>query len=163
MAAHVEEGAAASRLAVPEVGGVRTGVTLAGAHRQHATHRPGRDHLMDLDDLGREDLVLEVPVEDAGLANEPQHLRGLGRVPAERLRAQHALARRDRGPDGLEVEVVGQRDDDEVDAGIGAQLGHRVIGPVDPVAPREVGAAAAPPVEALATTRASGTKASPAR
>ena len=143
VAAHVQERPAARRLGIPEVRCVRTGVTLAGAHREDPAEGTGGDHLADLDDIRAEDLVLEVAVEESCLLDETEHLGGLFGVPPERLGAQDALAGRDRGADRLEMEVVGQRDDDEVDVRVGAQAGDRVVRALDAVATGEVGPASA--------------------
>ena len=120
VAAHVQERAAARRLDVPEVLGVRPRVALAGAHRQHPPEGARVDQLPELHDLGAEHLVLEVAVEDAGVGDEAQHLGRLVAGPAERLRAEHALARGDRGADCVEMQVVRERDHDQVDGRVGA-------------------------------------------
>ena len=125
--AHVQERAAAGGLGIPEVRRMRPGVALTRAHREDPSERARRHHLGDLDDLRAEDLVLHVAVEHARVLDEAEHLGRLRGVPAERLRAQDALAGRGRGPDRLEMEVVGEGDDDEVDLGVGAQAGHRVV------------------------------------
>ena len=116
---------------------MRPGVALTRAHREDPSERARRHHLGDLDDLRAEDFVLHVAVEHARVLDEAEHLGGLRGVPAERLGAQDALARSGRGPDRLEMEVVGQGDDDQVDLGVAAQAGHRVVRPRDPVGGRE--------------------------
>ena len=135
--AHVEERAAAGRLGVPEVRRMRPGVALTRAHREDPSEGARRDHLGDLDDLRAEDFVLHVAVEHARVMDEAEHLGGLRGVPAERLGARTPLPAAVGGPDRLEMEVVWEGDDDQVDLGVAAQGGHRVVGPVDAVAGRE--------------------------
>ena len=63
------------------------------------------------------------------LLDETEHLAGFGGVAAQRLRARHGLAVRGRGSNGLDVQVVGQRHDDEVDLGVHADRLDRVERP----------------------------------
>jgi hypothetical protein len=116
---HVEEGAAAGEVGVPEMRRMRAAVALASSERRQPTDRSRLDHLAHSDHLGVEDDILEVGIEDAGVADEAEHLGGLLRVSAERLRAGDPLAVARRGTNRVEVEVVRERDHDEVDLGVG--------------------------------------------
>ena len=135
VAAHVEERAAAGRLGIPEVGGVRTRVTLARAHREDPPERARGDHLGDLHDLRAEDLVLEVAVEDAGLADEPEHLR---RLVARSARAASCTATP--LPPATAARTAsrwrwfGRAMTTRSTSGSRAQAVHRVVRPLDPVA-----------------------------
>src|SRR5256885_3287418 len=109
--------------------GVRTAVALARTKGRHDADRPRLDHLVHPDRLGVEHDVLEIGVEHAGVRDELEHLASLGGVPAEGLRASDGLAVPGRGADGLDMEMVRERHDDEVDLRIGADGLDRVEGP----------------------------------
>ena len=98
VAAHVEQRAAAGRLGVPEVRGVRAGVRLAGADGEHLADRAVLDHLARLHHVRREHLGLGVAVHHAGVLDDPEDLRRLRRVAGERLRADDRLAGARRRP-----------------------------------------------------------------
>ncbi len=129
MARHVEQRPAPGELGVPEVGGVRAAVALPGAEGGHPPDRAGRDHVADAQDVRVPDDVLQVRREDAGVRHRAEHVGGLRRVPPERLRAGDGLPGRGGGEDGIAVEVVRERDDDEVHARVGADLLDRRIAP----------------------------------
>ena len=119
---HVQQRAAAGQLRVPEVRRVRPGVALAGAHRREAADGAGLHHVPHPEQVRVEDHVLEVGVEDAGLVDRPEHVRGLGGVAAQGLRARDALARLRQRDHRVTVEVIRDGDDDEIDVVGCAQL-----------------------------------------
>ncbi len=129
MGRHVEQRAAPRQVGVPEVVGVRTTVPFARPECREATDRPRLDHLAHPDHLGVEDDVLEIGAEDPGFRHEAEHLGRFLGVPSERFGAGDALAVPGCGANGLEMEVVRERDDDEVDLRIGADGIDRVERP----------------------------------
>ena len=125
---HVEHRAAAGELGIPEVRGMRPGVRLAGTERDRPTDGTRLDHLAHPHQLGTEDDVLEVAAPDAGRCHGPEHLRGLVRGSGEWLGAHDALAVAGGRRHGLHVEVVRQRDDDQIDVLVGAHGVDGVVG-----------------------------------
>jgi hypothetical protein len=103
--------------------GVRAGVRLARTDGQHLADRAGLDHVARAHHVGREHLGLGVAVHDAGLADDPHDLCRLVPGARERLRAHDRLAGRGGDADRIEVQVVGEPDDDELDLGIRAEVG----------------------------------------
>ncbi|GMA23514.1 hypothetical protein GCM10025864_12730 [Luteimicrobium album] len=76
---------------------------------------------------------------DAGVDDRAQDLRRLVAGARERLGADHALAGGRRGADRREMRLVGERDDDEVDVRVRAELLHGGVLGGDAPAATEVG------------------------
>ena len=94
---------------------------LARPDPRHVPDRPALDGRDGLEGLGRVDEVFQVPGEDPGRLDGLEHPLRLFCVPAERLGAQHGLARLGDQCDGLLVEEVRQPDDYDV----GVRVVHR--------------------------------------
>jgi len=118
VAAEVDDGAAAGEPAVPEPGAVGARMRLAGADPGHVTQGTVLDGLDRLEGLGRVAQVLEIAAEHPGLLDGLEHPPGLVGGSAKGLRAQDGLAGRGHRLDGLLVEVVRERDHDDVRLGV---------------------------------------------
>src|ERR1700687_3786818 len=141
VAAHVQQGAPAGDLSVPEMGRVRPRVGLAGTDRQEISDGSGLDPGARLHDVPREDLGLGVAVDHARRPGQPNHLGGLRRVARQRLGAHERLLRRGRDPGRVDVQVIGQPDHDQLHLRIGTQGIHRRVVTRDPMAsPKLLGA-----------------------
>ena len=124
VAAHVDDGAAAGLLEVPEPRAVRPRVRLARADPQDIAQGPALHRRDGLQRLRGIDEVFEVAVEDAGLFDEIEHpLRLFGRAP-ERLRAKHGLAGFGGELHSLLVQMVRHADHDDVRLRVLDRLGH---------------------------------------
>ena len=99
VAAEVHDGAAARLFDVPEPVGVRAGVLLALLHEMNASERALVRHLLRLDVFRREEQLLGVEQEHAGLRARVDHRVGFLESHAERLLADDVLAGRG-GVDG---------------------------------------------------------------
>ena len=121
VAAEVDDRPTAGEPTVPEPGRVRSGMGLARTDPGDVAERATLDGLEGLERLRRVAQVLEVAAEDAGLLDRLEDLPGLLGVAAERLRAQHRLARRRCRRHRLHVEVVRQADHHDV----GVRVVHR--------------------------------------
>ena len=118
VAAEVDDAAATGLTGIPEPGAVRTRMGLPAAHPQHVADRPGAHGRQRLQRLRGVDEVLQIAGEDAGRLDEIEDPLGLLGGAGERFGAQHRLAGGRRRGDRLLVHVVGQADDDGVDAGV---------------------------------------------
>jgi hypothetical protein len=101
------------------MGGVGTGVRFTGADGEHASNGAGLNQLMGPHDRRGEDLGFRVPVDHPCRGDGGEHLPGLGSVPGERFRTDDVLAVSGGRERGLEVQVVRQRDQDEIDVRAG--------------------------------------------
>ena len=124
---HVEQGAAARGLRVPEMRRVGTGVRLSRAHGQDVADRPALDHLARAHHVRREHLGLGVGVHHAGFAGHFDHLSRFASIARQGLGANHRFASGCCRAGGGEVEVVRQRDHHELDLGVGAHLLDRLV------------------------------------
>ncbi len=114
VAAEVDDRAAACQPAIPEPRGMRSWMRLARADPRHVADRPAFHSRDRLEGLRRVDEILQVAGEHARRLDGLEHPLGLVRVPAERLGAQHGLARPRGQRDRLLVEEIRQPDDDDV-------------------------------------------------
>ena len=92
VAAEVHERAAARLLDVPEPVGVRAGVLLALLHEMDAPERAFVRHLLRLDVLRREEQLLGVEQQHAGLGARVDHRVRFLERDAERLLADDVLS-----------------------------------------------------------------------
>ena len=126
---HVQQGAGAQRGVEEAV--VRTGgdhEAELGTQLARGAEVAGVQALAQLAD----DRVARAPhrlhEEDVVLAGQPHHLLRVAGVEGQRLLAHHVLAGLDRHPGVLEVQGVGGGDVDDLDVGVGDQVGVRRVG-----------------------------------
>ena len=97
MAHHVGEHAAALALALPEPGLVRAGMLLGRARQigpPALRHGAPPDDVLAAHHGGREHLVLQIAVQQAGILGQRQHLARLGERARQRLLAGDGAQRR---------------------------------------------------------------------
>ena len=133
VAAETAQRPAAHALRVPRVL-VRVPVRFARPDREHVADRSGVDELLGLHQPGREHLGLGIAVPDSRRLHGLQAAPRLGRVPAERLRADDGLAGGGDLLDGGDVQVVRECDDHQVDVVACHELRGRRNDVRDPVA-----------------------------
>ncbi len=139
VAHHVVQHTAALELPVPEPRHVRPAVLLRRARQVGSARSSAAPRLQTISlprtTPGREELVLEVAVEQADLLDQLEHPARFRGVASERLLARHTR-RSSPLPDSmasddllhhLDPGEVGRADPECVDAGIGHHLGDRAI------------------------------------
>ena len=108
-----------------------------GVEHAHLADGPGGQPFPHLDHPRDEARPHRLHQEQLSRARRGDHLLGLAGVEGERLFAQHRLARLQGEQGVLAVERVRTGDVDDVDVGVGDELGVRAVAPRDPEAVSE--------------------------
>ena len=111
------------------VGSKRSPEAELGVEHAHLADGPGGQPFPHLDHPRDEARPHRLHQEQLARARRGDHLLGLAGVEGERLFAQHRLARLQGEQGVLAVERVRTADVDDVDAGVGDELGVRAVAP----------------------------------
>ena len=113
-------------------------LAVVGQHRVHVAEHAVVEELPDHVEAWQVERPHRLGAEHPPLRSPFRDLRCLRLVQRERLLHQHVLARLERKQGVPVVEVVRRGDVDDVDLGIGDEIGVRAVGPPDPDPPGEL-------------------------